>query len=156
MKTIPLSQGKYAIVDDEDFPAVSRFKWSAVKDKMTFYAHRQFKIDGRRKVVKMHSFILGCSDLVDHKDGDGLNNRRCNLRLCTPHQNGTNRRKQLNTSSRFKGVAKIDRDGGYSCTIGKDGKKFWIGTFKSEEDAAIAYNVAAQLFFGEFARLNDV
>lgn len=157
MKAIPLTQGKAAFVSDEDYLALSMFKWHAAKGRTTWYAQRQERRNGKRVIIKMHSQILGFPDLVDHADGNGLNNQRTNIRACTDPENSANRSKMAKeTTSRFKGVAFHVRDGRYSATIGKDGRRYWIGSFDNEHDAAIHYNVAAQLFFGRFAKLNEV
>lgn len=149
MKTIPLTQGKIALVDDEDYERVSAFKWYAHKNYRTFYAlrHTPWK-DGARQVIRMHSFIMGIP-YVDHVNCDGLDNRKKNLRSADSRQSSQNRRKELNSCSRFKGVSWD--------------KKHWrarikgtisLGNFDSEEAAARAYDEAAKKLFGEFARLN--
>src|SRR6185369_10082175 len=107
MKRIKLTQGKCALVDDEDFERVSQFKWVADKDKNNlWYASRHFPLgNGKRTTQKMHTFILNGLKKVDHKNSDGLDNQKHNLRPATTSQNGANRRKQARkTSSVFKGV----------------------------------------------------
>lgn len=107
----------------------------------------------------MHRAILGINSKtkVDHKDGDGLNNQRQNIRVATTSQNGGNRRKQAKpTSSKFKGVCWHKRDKVWQVMIMANGKYTYVGFFQSEVEAAMAYNKAATSLFGEFAHLNEV
>lgn len=155
MKEIPLTQGKVALVDDEDFEAVSRFKWHALRAGHRadlFYAKSRA---GTSQKVLLHRFILGltagdCD--VDHKDGDGLNCRRSNLRLATKVQNGQNRTKPRNNTTGYKGVK---RDGGRwhaRITVNREPKG--LGNYRTPEEAARAYDEAAKKYHGEFAMLN--
>lgn len=161
MKEIPLTLGKAALVDDSDYEWLSQWKWSAAKRKMksvtTYYAARCVWNKGRNDIILMHRLILGCSDgqRGDHRDGDGLNNQRHNLRIATAAQNGQNKR-GWNHSSRFKGVARNHRRQYWQSSIGIDNKIVNLGCFDHEIDAAIAYNEAAKLHFGEFANLNTI
>jgi hypothetical protein len=157
MKEVRLSQGKVAIVDDEDFESVNQFKWYAHRDGNTFYAYRCFRLNGVRHKVSMHQFIFGEVN-VDHKNLDGLDNRRLNLRRATKSQNGMNRQKDSRLlSSKFKGVYWHTKAARWRAQIGsgqKSHEKQYLGSFKSEEEAARAYDEAAQRLFGEFAHLN--
>ena len=108
MKQIPLTQGKFSIVDDEDFPLLSQFKWYAHLEHGYFYATRassRDKVTGKQKVISMSRFIMNAPKgmLVDHKNGDTLDNRRKNLRICTHAENGRNRTK-INNKHGFKGL----------------------------------------------------
>ena len=152
MKTIPLSQGKEAIVDDEDYQFLIESNWTATKRSHGFYAYRGKDSGGW---IYMHQIILGKKDdlEVDHINGDGLDNRRENLRFVTRQQNCWNAKGK---SGGFKGATFSKEKGLWAARIYVSGHNRHIGYFKEEEDAAIAYNVAAQLFRGEFARLNDV
>jgi hypothetical protein len=150
---VHLTQGKVAQIDDEDWPLIERYRWYAVNTDGGWYAHAT-PLDGdRRKTkIKMHNLILGCLG-VDHRDGDGLNNRRSNLRPCTNAQN------QQNTgprggSSRFKGVSWNRQKGRWVVAFRCDGRAYFVGYFSDEEDAALAYDAAIQPLAGEFARLN--
>lgn len=159
MKTIPLTQGKIALVDDEDFERLCKYRWYSYprSDRATFYATRANKRSG--KTVYMHREILRVRGrkTVDHIDGNGLDNRRANLRACSHQQNCMNQKMQSRSkSSRFKGVYRMRTRRKWRAQVRIDGKAYALGHFPVEEDAAIAYNVAAQLFFGEFARLNPV
>jgi len=106
----------------------------------------------------MHRFIVGCAEglQVDHIDGNGLNNLRENLRICSNNQNQYNQRPRTNGSSRFKGVSWHKNEKVWQATIKFNGRQTWLGQFNSEERAAMAYNEAARRMFGEFALLNIV
>lgn len=155
MKTILLTQGKVAFVDDEDFERLNAFKWTAAKRRDTFYAVRQAsRVNfGPQRMVLMHREIMSAPNNihVDHENGDGLDNRKENLRLASRRQNMQNRRKRI---VGFKGVY-LDRrrDRWYSEIRTENGKKF-LGSFKSALEAARAYDAAAIKIFGEFARPN--
>lgn len=161
MKTVALTKGKVAVVDDCDFAHISQFRWRAKLRTGSagddWYAIRNLvREDGSRTTIKMHREILGAppDSLVDHWDSDGLNNRRDNLRLCSLTQNNRNRRKQHSqSSSLFKGVTQV-RGRWYAQIRVEAGKRQSLGYFGTEEDAARAYDAAAREHFGEFARLN--
>ena len=93
---------------------------------------------------------------VDHKDGDSLNNRRSNLRLCNNQQNQFNSKKQMDTLSKYKGVSMTNRPKSYRSSICVNGKSKSLGYFYTEEEAALSYNEAAIKYFGVFARLNRI
>lgn len=164
MKTITLTQGQVAVVDDEDYLFLSQWKWYAkrVKRKQatdTWYAERTGPRPNKQH-FHMHREVLrriGFSDFPqgDHKDSNGLNNQRYNLRPATVPQNGHNRRKRNGCTSRFKGVHWHKSKGpGWMAVIHREGKLNYLGTFENEIDAAKAYDAAARLYFGEFSRLN--
>jgi hypothetical protein len=152
MKEIPLSQGKVAIVDDSDFVYLSQYKWCAFKHRHTWYAVRNFTVDGKRRHVRMHRMILNveAAVLVDHRDGDGLNNQRYNLRACTNSQNQQNRR-TITSKSGYKGVWWDRSCGKWEAKIGKKN----LGKYSSPELAGMAYDKAARKLFGEFAATNE-
>lgn len=156
MKGIALSQDKVAIVDDLDFPYLSQFKWTALKGRNTWYAVRNVVIDGRTKMLLMHRLLLDAPTGlgVDHRDGDGLNNQRANLRLCNEQQNGQNRTLQSNNKSGYKGVSWDKRKRKWTARIKAHGKQPHLGYFDTAKDAARAYDAAALELHGEFARLN--
>ena len=161
MKEIKLSQGLVALVDDADYDYLNQWRWYAGESCNTFYVQRnQWLRDSKKcRTVKMHRLIVGVTDpsvLVDHKDGDGLNNQRSNLRVCTRQQNNKNRRAVGVGSSGFKGVGFHSRDKVWWATIGSEGKDFYLGSFKTEIEAAKAYNDAALRLHGEFACLNTI
>lgn len=142
------------MVDDADFDWLNQWKWHASKRKRkgreVFYACR---VDGQ--CIYMHRQIMGSPPglQVDHRDGEGLNNQRYNLRRSTHAQNLSNSRKRAGCSSRFKGVYSR-RSGKWLAQIRFGGRSRHLGIFEKEEEAARAYNKAAATAFGEFARLN--
>jgi hypothetical protein len=151
LKTIPLTQGKVAIVDDEDYPRLSQFKWYYIQDGQTGYAVR-----GRRPRIWMHRVILGITDGdTDHQNGNGLDNRKENLRPCNRSQNCANRRKLHGAASKFKGVYRSGSNWIARLQKRGTGRKS-LGTFKTEQEASRAYNQAAKETYGEFALLNEV
>lgn len=148
-----------ALVDDEDFEALNRFKWCAKSSGAgLFYAYRATgkRSDGSRVYQFMHRLLVQGDGFVDHINGNGLDNRRDNLRLATSSQNGINRRKALGTTSRYKGVTWSKKDQRWCAQIKRNGKNRFLGSFRSEEEAAKAYDAAARELFGEFAKLNKV
>lgn len=164
MKEIKLTQGKVALVDDEDFVILSEYKWYAIKNKNTFYAVRHKENNPALNLIRMHREITGAKhgDIVDHKNRDGLDNRRQNIRICTSSQNSRNRQSGKNSSSKYLGVT-IDKEGIgkkrgalWRADIRHNGKRHYIGKYKDEEMAAIAYNEKAKKLHGEFANLNII
>lgn len=145
----------FAMVDDGDFEWLSQWKWMAAIRCGVVYAGRSTCVG----FVLMHRAILGAKkreEYVDHRDGDGLNNQRCNIRICTPAQNSWNRVGLVGSFSRFKGVFWDKKRKKWKAGIGANGKRYNLGIFESEDLAAAAYNSAARDFFGEFAKYNDV
>ncbi len=160
MKTITLTRGFEALVDDGDYEWLSNHKWHVQQGKYTTYAVT--KINGY--VERMHRLILGIIGKHefegDHIDFDGLNNTRGNLRIATSQQNNFNRRKRANysgepCSSRFKGVSFNKEKNKWTARARLNGNLTHLGYFKAEEDAAIAYNEFAIKHHGEFALLNN-
>lgn len=160
MMQLPLTKGYVALVDDDDYPLVSCFKWSVYVDKKTVYARRTTQEDGSRYTVSMHRFIMGITDPkieVDHHDHDGLNCQRLNLRVATRSQNIANCRKTINgTSSRYKGVSWYKSTGKFQAKIAVNGKQIHLGYFEDQTEAALVYNAAALHHFQEFAYLNQI
>ena len=154
---IRLTKGKITFVDAIDAPHVRQFKWSATLTKRgKWYAKRKVMVNGRGTSQMLHRFLMAAPPVmdVDHKDGDGLNNRRStNLRLATRSQNTAAMLKtKVGKKSRFRGVG---REGtAWRATITVRNERVRLGRFSREEDAAHAYDEAALLHFGEFARLN--
>ena len=152
-KTLPLSKGKAAIVDAIDYPWLNQWKWHAGQSGGgNWYALR----NQGGKTIRMHRELLELkkNQVGDHINGDGLDNRRANLRICTQAQNNQNMKKKANTVSRFKGVSFNKETSKWIAQISYKTKMYGLGYFLDEEDAAIVYDVAAQLLFGEYARLN--
>lgn len=155
MKTIPLTQGKVAIVDDADYDMLIVRKWCAhrVRSKNT---EQWYAVSGGGKAqVSMHRVLMNAPKgaQIDHANGNGLDNRRCNLRISTHAENQENRR-SFRGSSRFKGVHWSRTRRKWYAMIGWKGKIHHLGSFPEEEEAAIAYDVAAQVLHGPFARCN--
>ena len=161
MKEIAL-QGKYihdsvALVDDEDYEFVSQFSWhnswSPHRCDGAYASAQAIFDDGSRGHIMMHRLITGWRR-VDHKDGNGLNNQRSNLREATQQQNMWNARNlKQRGGSHYRGVTR--RNNWWIAAIGlPDGKRKYLGRFSSEEAAARAWDAAALATRGEFARLN--
>lgn len=151
---IPLTRGYVALIDAADMPLVGSVGWAAQPGRSTVYAYGRY--GGR--VASMHRVLLGLNvgdgKHVDHINGDGLDNRRCNLRVCTNRENQHNRQHHRGTS-RYKGVSwhKSGRKW-IAAIMPRDGNRKYLGLFQSEESAARAYDAAARELFGEFARCN--
>lgn len=162
MKELRLTQGKVALVDDADFEIlVSNGKWQAIEKKPgQFYASKSIFVTKHRKHhIAMHRFLLGVTDKsiqVDHINGDGLDNRRENLRLCTQTQNNANNRIGIRNKSGFKGVSWFKPVSKWRATIVFNKKQTSLGYFTDPKEAAKAYNAAAEVAFGEFARINNL
>lgn len=151
---IPLTQGKVAWIDARDLDTVRPHVWSTTRfnSKATFYALGH--IDDR--AVSLHRFLTNAAsgEVVDHADGDGLNNRRSNLRITTHAANMRNTRKRTGTSSRYKGVSWDGSRSKWQAYLSVDGRRIVLGRFDREEDAARAYDVAAKQYHKDFAKLN--
>lgn len=148
MKKIPLTQGKFAIVDDFNYEWLNQWRWQAQKGNETYYARGY--IDG--KMIYMHRLILGAKDgqFIDHKDHNGLDNSITNIRFCTVAENQHNKKSNKNSTSKYKGVSWNKQVKKWRATI----KNITIGQYKSEKNAAIAYDIAANQLFGKFAYTN--
>lgn len=163
MMTVPLrgakAAGRVALVDDADYELVTQHRWFVMEKKVEGqrtrgpYAGTWIYRDGGRSLLMMHALITDWS-LTDHKNHNGLDNRRSNLRQATKKQNNQNSRSRLGSSSQYKGVLWRERRRGWVATIHHEGKARQIGTFSTEEDAARAYDAAARELFGEYAALN--
>ena len=163
VREIQLTRGKVALVDDEDYEVLADFKWCASRNKHAFYAYRALpKSQGKQSHVKMHRIILNAPNgiEVDHRDGDGLNNTRANLRLATRSQQQANlvHPSKINQFG-FKGIhfgppSRKDGSPRWRARIKVNQKLINLGTFKTLEEAARAYDEGARKFFGPFARPN--
>jgi hypothetical protein len=159
MKEIKLTNGGVALVDDEDFDDLNKHKWFSHKERNTAYAWRNEKKGFRQYgKVKMHRQILNPkkSEHVDHINGNGLDNRRDNIRVCTAQQNQMNRHNHSSHSSIYKGVSYHKQNDRWRALIHLNGKPISLGCYSTPEAAAIAYNEKAIELFGEFARPNVI
>lgn len=152
-KEIPLTRGMVALVDDEDYERVSAYKWCAQLRNGNFYAVR----DEHGKTIQMHRFLTGFVKgfVVDHKNGNTLDNTICNLRVCTSSQNKINSKKRKDSTMPYKGIH-LHKKGEkkYQARIKKDGISKSLGYYEKPEEAARAYDAKARELFGEFARCN--
>jgi len=157
-RRIPLTRGKYAIVDPEDYDQLNKHKWHTNKGRNTCYAVRTAFKDGKRIHTKMHRVILNAPGhlLVDHINHSGLDNRKANLRTATCAQNNVNRAsyKTKNSPSKYKGVYWSKRDKKWQVQICYNYKIKTIGLFDDEIQAAKAYDTAARKYHKDFAVLN--
>jgi hypothetical protein len=151
---IPLTQGLVALIDDVDAVAVLAVgKWTANLTPTNAYAYRRPRLNGRSTTISLHAFLTGWP-YVDHRNGDGLDNRRANLRAATHAQNVRNRGSQRNNTSGYKGVS-FDRSRGlYLAKIAVDRRQIALGRYANPTDAARAYDAAARELHGDFARVN--
>lgn len=153
---IPVSQNRIALVDDEDAPAISAMRWHLNRRYAASSPYDPTTKKGR--TTYMHRLIMDAPPGmdVDHINGDCLDNRRANLRLCTRSENCRNQAGHVHTSktSRYKGVCWHKGAQRWQATIGIHRRMSWLGAFDTEVEAALAYDAAARELHGEFARLN--
>jgi hypothetical protein len=161
--TIPLTKGQHTTIDEEDLPLLGHYKWQALRTPSgNYYAVRtQWTPDGKSHRVAMHRVIAGALDgeEVDHWDGDGLNNTRQNLRRTDKAHNQANRgTPRSNRWSGYKGVVFDPKRvaNPWQAYIGTDSERESLGSYDTAEKAAEAYNRAAIVRYGEFARLNEI
>lgn len=154
MQYVDLTKGKKALVDDEDYDIVSKYKWHYSSG----YAKRNNLVHGKKMIARMHHMIVPFTKgyMVDHINGNGLDNRRSNLRLVTKSQNMMNSGVRRNNKSGYKGVSWDKINNKWRVTIWRMNKQFDVGRFEDILDAARAYNEAARIYHGEYARLNKL
>lgn len=154
VKEILLTQGKVALVDNEDYDRLMQWKWWALHDRGgNWYA--QARINGKR--TRMHRFIMGAQkgQMLDHINGNGLDNRECNLRLCTNSQNQHNQKmRRKEASSIYKGISWYRNLEKWKAQITYNRKHMHLGYFSNEIEAARVYDKRAVELFGEFAKTN--
>lgn len=159
VKSIPVGKNNFALVDDEDYANLSRYKWQYITSKKsnTAYAARDQGSRNSRQRIYMHREITNFT-VVDHINGNGLDNRRSNLREATASQNMANTPKRTSRirryTSKYKGVSLEKRTGNWVARILVEGKRIHIGTYSNELDAAKAYDIAAFDYHGTFAKTN--
>ena len=157
MKRIKIGKGLlWALIDDEDYDRINSMSWQIKRDHHTTYAkHVEINPDGSTSNTLMHRLIISCppGSVIDHIDGNGLNNQRSNLRKCTNKQNSRNSESRRGTSI-YKGVVYRKDVHKYRARIRVYYVGLHIGHYEEEITAAKAYDKAALYYFGEFARLN--
>jgi hypothetical protein len=163
-----MAGGLVALIDDGDVDLVRAhngraYKWSGRRDCNAIYVQAWQYREGGRKKITLHQLLLNAprGTKIDHINGNGLDNRRANLRLCTNAQNSANQRKQTTrkgkrTYSEFKGVSWRKDDNRWTAQVGVAYHLYHLGFYSSETEAALAYNKAATFCFGPFAKLNMV
>lgn len=154
MKEIQLTKGKKAIVDEDVFNFLSQFNWYYGKG----YAMTMVSQPSGRTYIYMHKMLMfaGPGQIVDHINGDKLDNRRENLRLSSHYQNLANRPAPVNNKTGYKGVSYNKTARKYTAQITVKGEYHYLGLYKTPEEAALAWNDKAYELLGEFAKLNDI
>lgn len=149
MKEIPLTQGKVALVDDEDYLELSKYKWQVRMYPKTGYATRAERIGGNVVHYRMHRLIMRppYGKDIDHINGNGLDNRRENLRIVSRRKNLQNR--HTPKTSQYPGVSWYNRKKRWKGDIRYNGKSRHLGYYKDELEAATVYRVACKVLFNE-------
>lgn len=156
---IDLGKGYYTIIDDEDYEKISKYKWYSLKNRNRIIATARVTINKKRKRIQLHRIILNMTDpkiIVDHINRNTLDNRKCNLRICTNQQNCMNVGKNKNSTSGYKGVSlkRCINEDRWQSNIGYNFKHIYLGLYQTKEEAAKAYDRKALELFGDFAYLN--
>lgn len=158
MKTIPLTKGKFALVDDEDYEFLVQWKWHVSLSRYGgAYAKRVEIVNGKHIKISMHALLLRFPEArqIDHIDRNGLNNCKANLRPANAVQNGANGKFRVNNTSGFKGVAWHKQSGKWCARLRVNRQAHWLGLFASNVEAAHAYDRAALAMSGDFAATNQ-
>lgn len=158
MNLIQITREAVVLVDDVDYPSLSQYNWSLNPIGASYAVRKGRSGTGEKRTVQMHRQILGASDRVqvDHINGNGLDNRRSNLRIASVQMNAFNRKKpDVPCTSRYKGVFQRKGKTVWEARLKYNNKHIHLGTFKTETIGAAAYNYAAELIFGDFARPNN-
>lgn len=151
------SKNEEILVDPEDYDKLIKFNWNCYGGYARTFRRRKEE-DNKLRSILIHTMILGHQKglVIDHIDGNRLDNRKSNLRICTVQQNSCNRKIGKQSKSKFLGVTYHKRDNRFQATIRTNGQRIHLGYFKTDIEAAKAYNEAAQKHHGEFARLNKI
>jgi len=158
-RKIPLTRGKFAVVDPEDYERLSLYKWHAFTGRGTYYAMRIGRKSEKRsgKRIWMHREILNLEEglMCDHINHNGLDNRSANLRPATHRQNMWNHlKRKTRCGSKYKGIDRASDMKHWRARIRFKGKRIYLGSFENEIDAAKAYDEAAKKYYGQYAALN--
>jgi hypothetical protein len=161
VREVVLTKGYIALVDDIDYEWITKYRWKALTTSGTTYAVRTARSPGSKTndiTLLMHREILKPDNdmVVDHIDGNGLNNQRSNIRQCSQSQNLINKKRKNGLSSIYKGIYWNKERNKWQAQIARPGMgNMYIGRYVSEIDAANAYDEMARIFHGEFAQLNN-
>ena len=156
MKKIKLTQGKYALIDDKDFDNLSTMSWQVHKLGNNYYAYHCSNIKGKTKNIKMHRYLLNYPTGmdIDHINGNGLDNRRENLRICTRSENLRNSKLRNNNTSGYKGVSWSKMRKKWIVQIRFDNKSKCLGFYSDKIRAAHIYDLVSLDYYGDYARTN--
>lgn len=154
---ICLTRGKFTLIDSEDFEFLNRWKWFAIQIGRKYYAVRSKREGKTNKRIYLHRQILKAQlkEVVDHIDGDGLNNKKVNLRVCSRAENVRNQSVRVTSKSGYKGVSWENGKQLWRADISVNGHSKFLGHYQTKEKAAKAYNEMALEYHGEFAKLNQ-
>ncbi len=155
MSEVILTHGYKAIVDDIDIVKIKDYTWRIYSNWKVKYAVTNGYVNGKRTTIRMHRLVVNAkpNEKIDHINGNGLDNRKINLRRCTSSQNMGNISKRLG-SSKYKGVCWGKKENKWRAKISYAGRQYHLGFYMSEKEAALAYNKKAKELFKEFARIN--
>ena len=158
MKRIPLTQNEFALVDNEDFKMISKHKWYCVRNKGNNYARRNVGVKPNRSSIEMHRVVLKCPNgmVIDHINGNSLDNRKKNLRVCTQAENTRNRIQRRSCKNKFKGITFHKHSKVWHAQICINYNNIYLGSFKNQKSAAIAYDAYAKRIHKQFARTNGI
>jgi len=156
MKLIPLTQGYFTKVDNDDFNKFAIYRWFSIKSRNGIRPSRQISVNGKIIQIQLSRAIMKFPEnmQVDHINGDTLDNRKCNLRICTPSENSHNRKKSAFNTSGYKGVSWDKRNKKWRVMISCNNKQYYLGLFIDKIKAAKKYDIKAKELHKEFANLN--